>query len=67
VALAAIRGDKTLAELSERVDVHLHQITEWQKQPLEVPLLFSCLQSVQQIAEAPGAGGPAGGSGGNGR
>jgi transposase len=35
VALAAIKGDKTLAELSEQFDVHQNQITEWKKQLLE--------------------------------
>jgi transposase len=29
VALAAIKGDKTLVELSERFDVHANQITQW--------------------------------------
>jgi hypothetical protein len=32
VALAAIRGDKTLSELAEQFDVHPHQIAEWKKQ-----------------------------------
>lgn len=32
VALAAIRGDKTLAELSEHFGVHANQIAEWKKQ-----------------------------------
>lgn len=33
VALAALKGDKTVAELSERFDVHVSQITQW-KEPL---------------------------------
>jgi len=32
VALAAIKGDKTLAELSEQFDVHPNQITDWKQQ-----------------------------------
>ena len=32
VALAAIGGDKTLAELAQRFDVHPNQITEWKRQ-----------------------------------
>ena len=35
VALAAIKGDKTLAELSEQFDVHPNQITQWKAQLLE--------------------------------
>jgi len=34
VALAAMRGDKTLAELSSQFDVHTNQITEWKNQLL---------------------------------
>ena len=34
VALAAIKGDKTLAELAEQFSVHPTQITEWKQQLL---------------------------------
>ena len=29
VALAALKGDKTLAEMSQQFDVHVNQITQW--------------------------------------
>jgi len=32
VTLAAMGGDKTLAELAQRFDVHPNQITEWKRQ-----------------------------------
>ena len=32
VALAAIKGDRTLAQLSEQYDVHVNQITTWKGQ-----------------------------------
>jgi transposase len=35
VALAAIKGEKTLAELAEQYDVHPNQITSWRTQLLE--------------------------------
>ncbi len=35
VALAAIKGEKTLAELAQQFDVHANQITQWRSQLLE--------------------------------
>jgi transposase-like protein len=32
VALAAIAGDKTLAELAQQFEVHPNQITDWKRQ-----------------------------------
>ena len=38
VALAAIRGDKTLAELWEKYDVHANQIVQWKNQLVDSAL-----------------------------
>ena len=35
VALAAVRGDKTISELSQQFDVHPNQITQWKTQLLD--------------------------------
>ena len=35
VALAAAKGDKTLAELAEQFDMYPNQITQWKTQLLE--------------------------------
>ena len=35
VALAAIKGEKTIAELTEQFDVHANQITQWKSQLLK--------------------------------
>ena len=32
VALAALKGEKTMAELAGQFDIHANQITEWKKQ-----------------------------------
>jgi transposase-like protein len=36
VALAAIKGEKTLAELAEQFDIHPDQITQWKSRGQEV-------------------------------
>ena len=35
VALAAVRGEKTMAELAEQFDVHANQISTWRDQLLK--------------------------------
>lgn len=35
VALAAIKGEKTLTELAQQFDVHPNQITQWRSQLLD--------------------------------
>jgi len=37
VALAAIRGEQTLVELSQQFDVHTNRIKRWKDQLLEGP------------------------------
>ena len=32
MALAAVKGERTLAELAQQFDVHPNQITEWKRQ-----------------------------------
>jgi transposase-like protein len=41
VALEAVRGQKTLAELADEHEVHANQITQWKKQLLDsLPTVF---------------------------
>ena len=35
MALAAVQGEATLAELAQRFDVHPHQVGQWQAQLLQ--------------------------------
>ena len=35
VALDAVRGDKTIAEIAQKYDVHPNQVTDWRRQLLD--------------------------------
>jgi len=49
VALAAIKGDQTVAELASKYEVHTTQITQWKKQVLDsLPEVFSQKRVRQQ-------------------
>ena len=64
VALAAIKGDKTLTELAEHFSIHPTQITEWKQQllaratdvfggtkaPSETPDLKTLHAKIEQLA-----------------
>lgn len=49
VALAAVQGGKTLAELASAYEIHANQITQWKKQLLaSLPEVFSRRRASQQ-------------------
>jgi transposase len=48
VAMAALKGDKTLAELAQQFDVHPNQITQWKTQ-----LLGRALELFETAADRP--------------
>ena len=53
VALAAIKGEKTLAELAEQYDLHQNQIADWKKQLLkQAATVFGSTQESQSADEA---------------
>ena len=47
VALAAIKGEKTLAELAQQFDVHANQITQWRSQLLEGAPMYLAARPAQ--------------------
>jgi len=52
VALEAVKGEKTIAQLSSEFGVHANQIRQWRKQLLEeLPRLFSDHRKKQEKNE----------------
>ena len=52
VALAALKGDQTLAELSSKFEVHSSQIHKWKSQVLDgIPEIFSSKAAKKENSE----------------
>src|SRR4029077_19146717 len=51
VALAAIKGEKTLADLAQQFDIHSNQITQWKAQLLEGAAGVFGVESSCEISE----------------
>lgn len=51
VALAAVKGERTLAELAQQFDVHPNQITTWRSQLLDVAASVFSAESMAESAE----------------
>ena len=59
VAIAALKGDKTLSELAQQFDVHPNQITDWKMQLMDrsaqvrFPRFFVCQRVVFMLPVFP--------------
>jgi len=52
VALAALKGDRTMAELAEKFDLHPNQITTWKTQLLDAAIGVFATPAEKREADA---------------